>query len=165
MQALTFYATPDATLAFDEMGARWGVPPGQAVVRLTHFGLDVIEAVQMARNFVAKPGQMREVTEYGANRFQHFDEAGRNGGVSPLPQGSRRFPLLLADSLAQRMDKAAAREHAWRLAGRDYARRTPPVRLHSIMGWATYEGLVQQGHRLFPASYPYQRITEAVQRG
>lgn len=156
MHAITFYATPDATTAFDDMAARWSVPPGRALVRLTELGIDTVEALQMARNWAPRRPWLDELPDPGP-RFRYFDEMGQRAGVSPLPPGSRKFSVLLDDGLAQRMEKAAKRENAWRLARRDPARRRPTVSLHSIMGWATYEALVLARHPLFPATKPHQR--------
>ena len=155
MHVLTFYATPDATQAFDDMAARWFVPPGRALLRLTQLGMDTVEALQMARDWAPPIPWRSELPDPGP-RFRYFDEAGAAAGVSPLPPGSRRFPLLLDDGLAQRLDKAARRENAWRLAGLDPARRPPTMSLHEVIGWAACEALIAQGHPLFPATKPHQ---------
>lgn len=155
-----FYATPDCTTALDEMGKQWNVPSGQALVRLTHAGLDVVEAVQVARDFTPMLPLMYELPDYQVrNRFQYFEDAVKKAGFPAgyeLPVGSRKFALVLRDDMVQRMEKAARRENAWRLAERDYARRPASVTIHGVMGWGVYEGLVLAQHRLFPAVKSYQ---------
>ena len=154
MRPITFYATPDATHAFDDLAARWNMSSSRAVLSLTTLGIDIVEGLQAARGWVL-PRWADALPDPGP-RFRYFDEAGRAAGVSPLPPGSRKFPVILDDDLAARMERAARRENAWRLAGMDDAKRPPSVSLHGIMGWSTYEALVLAGHPLFPATKPHQ---------
>jgi hypothetical protein len=159
----TFYATPDATTAFYELGERWSVPAHEVVLRVTRLGLDIVEGLQVTseRALVRLMPWKGEILPH-RSRFEYFDQAGINGGVPALPEGAQKFPLQVPPDLAQRLHKAARRENAWRAAGHDLARRPPNVTLHGAMGWATYEGLVLARHRLFPVTKPHQRAGALV---
>jgi hypothetical protein len=158
MRDFTFYATPDATTAFYELGERWSIPSDVAVLRVTLDWLDIVEALQVTseRALVRLMPWKADILPH-RSRFEYFDQAGINGGVPVLPDGAQKFPLRLTPDLAQRLEKVARRENAWRAAGYDLARRPPNVTLHGAMGWATYEGLVLARHRLFPATKAHQK--------
>lgn len=161
---MVFYATPDATTALDDLGACWGMPPERTLLRLANDGLDIVEALQMARQWAIPPMPRGYVLPDPSARFLHFDREAKAGGVSALPEGARAFHYFLPVWLYQRMHMAAVRENAWRMAGKDYANRPPTVNIQqSIVGWALYEGLVRAPHRLFPATKAHQLRTVAVE--
>jgi hypothetical protein len=153
-----FYATPDATTAFLDLGERWSIPSDEALVRVTRLGLDIVEALQVTseRALVRLMPWKGEILPH-RSRFEHFDAAGERAGVPVLPDGAQKFALRLPPDLAQRLMKVARRENAWRAAGYDLARRPANVTIHGAMGWATYEGLILARHRLFPATKAHQR--------